>query len=161
MSEIRRDEVHNYRPGPDSEAPLDEGEKVLATYAPDPRRYWIDAGWITAIAIVLVAVILYFMGNFDQLPIAAPAIVIGMVARTAWFRSEVFARRWRLTQKRLVGPQGRAVMLLEIKTVRRLMGDVQIVTTSGAKHLIKHLADGAAVVAEIEAARAKRAKVAR
>ena len=29
-----------------------EGEKVLATYAPDPRRYWIDAGWITAIAIV-------------------------------------------------------------------------------------------------------------
>jgi len=45
--------------------------------------------------------------------------------------------------------------------VRRLMGDVQIVTKAGDKHLIKHLADGAAVMAAIEAARAKRAKVKR
>ena len=81
-----------------------------------------------------------------------------MAARAAWFRSEAFARRWQLTDRRLIGPQGRQVMLLEIKTVRRLMGDVQMVTNSGAKHLIRHLADSEPVLAAIDAARAKRAK---
>ncbi|MCB1400268.1 MAG: hypothetical protein KDJ82_10575, partial [Rhodobacteraceae bacterium] len=68
---------------------------------------------------------------------------------------------WQLTDRRLIGPQGRQVMLLEIETVRRLFGDVQIITRGGAKHLIKHLADGEAVVTRITAAKAARAQVAR
>ncbi|MCE5974685.1 hypothetical protein LZA78_14445 [Sinirhodobacter sp. WL0062] len=158
MSEIKRDEVLNYRPGPDSELPLDEGEKVTAIFLADNRRYWVDHVLLGVIGIVLVSAILLYMGKADQIAIAAVAIAIGMAARAAWFRSEAFARRWQLTDRRLIGPQGRQVMLLEIKTVRRLMGDVQIVTNAGAKHLIRHLADSEPVLAAIEAARAKRAK---
>ena len=158
MSEIKRDEVLNYRPGPESELPLDEGEKVTAIFLADNRRYWVDHVLLGVIGIVLVSAILLYMGKADQIAIAAVAIVIGMAARAAWFRSEAFARRWQLTDRRLIGPQGRQVMLLEIKTVRRLMGDVQMVTNSGAKHLIRHLADSEPVLAAIDAARAKRAK---
>jgi len=158
MSEIKRDEVLNYRPGPDSELPLDEGEKVTAIFLADNRRYWVDHVLLGVIGIVLVSAILLYMGKADQIAIAAVAIAIGMAARAAWFRSEAFARRWQLTDRRLIGPQGRQVMLLEIKTVRRLMGDVQIVTNAGAKHLIRHLADSEPVLAAIESARTKRAK---
>ena len=158
MSEIKRDEVLNYRPGPESELPLDAGEKVTAIFLADNRRYWVDHVLLGVIGIVLVSAILLYMGKADQIAIAAVAIVIGMAARAAWFRSEAFARRWQLTDRRLIGPQGRQVMLLEIKTVRRLMGDVQMVTNSGAKHLIRHLADSEPVLAAIDAARAKRAK---
>lgn len=61
-----------------------------------------------------------------------------------------------MTDRRLIDPQGRVVNLLEIKVLRRLWGDVQIVTTDGAKHLMKHLADPQAVIDTIEAARAAR-----
>lgn len=158
MSEIERDTVHNYRPGPDSEQPLDEGEVVQAEFLADRRRYWYDHAVLGGIGAVLVTVVLIWMGKTDQIGIAIAAIALGMMARAAYFRSEAFARRWRLTQKRLIGPQGRAVMLLEIKAVRRLMGDVQIVTKMGDKHLIKHLSDAEAVVNAIEAARVRRAR---
>ena len=157
MSEMKRDEVLNYRPGPDSEVPLEKGEEVQAVFEADTRRYWIDHAWMGALGAVLVAVVLLWLGKAGQIPVATVAIVLGMAARGWYFRSEAFARRWRLTQTRLIGPQGRAVMLGEIETVRRLMGDVQVVTRGGAKHLIRHLANAEPVVARIEAARAARA----
>jgi hypothetical protein len=158
MSEIGRDEVLNYRPGPDSELPLDEGELVEAVFLPDRDRYWKDHAILGLIGSALVAVALLAMGQPGQIAIATIAIVVGMGLRGLYFRSEVFARRWQLTDRRLIGPQGKQAMLLEITTVRRLMGDVQIVTKSGAKHLIRHLADSPAVVAQIEAARRARAR---
>ncbi len=161
MSEMKRDTVMDYRPGPQSELPLDEGEPVLAAFLADHRRYWTDHGAMIAVGIAALLAILPLMGKADQLPVAIAAVVIGLLLRGLYFRSEAFARRWQLTDRRLIGPQGRQVMLLEIDKVRRLLGDVQIVTNSGAKHLIKHLADGEAVVARIEAAKAARAKVAR
>ncbi|MBN2740785.1 MAG: hypothetical protein JXR35_07775 [Rhodobacteraceae bacterium] len=157
MSEIKRDEVMNYRPGPDSELPLDEGERVLATFLPDRKRYWTDHAILAVLGVVLVSAALFWLNRPAQVPIAGFAIVIGMAARGLYFRSEAFARRWQLTDRRLIGPQGRQVMLLEIATVRALMGDVQLVTKSGGKHLIRHLADAALVVAEIERTKNHRA----
>ncbi|PCD76085.1 hypothetical protein [Pseudothioclava arenosa] len=158
MSEIKRDEVLNYRPGLESELPLEEGEAVEAVFLPDRDRYWKDHAILGLIGSALVAVVLLFMEQPGQIAIATIAILVGMGLRGLYFRSEVFARRWQLTDRRLIGPQGRQAMLLEITTVRRLMGDVQIVTKSGAKHLIRHLADSAGVVAQIEAARRARAR---
>lgn len=158
MSKIERDSVHNYRPGQASELPLDPGETVAAVFEADPKRYWYDTAILAGLAIVLVGAVLAVMGRPEQIAIAALAIAVGMGLRALYFRSEAFARRWQLTDRRLIGPQGRQVMLLEIAAVRRLFGDVQIVSKMGDKHLIKHLADGAGVMAEIEAAKAKRAK---
>lgn len=161
MSEIKPDDVLRYRPGPQSELPLDDGETVEAVFTADRRRYWADHAAMAAVGVAAVVAILPWTGKADQIPVAAAAVVIGLGLRGLYFRSEVFARRWQLTDRRLIGPQGRQVMLLEIETVRRLFGDVQIITRGGAKHLIKHLADGEAVVTRITAAKAARAQVAR
>lgn len=161
MSEIERDSVHNYRPGRASELPLEPGEAVAAVFEADPRRYWYDTALLAGIGIVLVSAVLAYLGKPEQIAVAALAIAVGMALRALYFRSEVFKRRWQLTDRRLIGPQGRQVMLLELTAVRRLFGDVQLVSKMGDKHLIKHLANSAGVVAEIEAAKAKRAKVAK
>ncbi len=161
MSEIKRDAVLNYRPGAESELPLEPGEVVAQVFLADHRRYWYDHAVLGGIGAVLAAAVLLWMGKPAQIAVAVVAIVVGMGLRGLYFRSEAFARRWQLTDRRLIGPQGKQVMLLQVAQVRRLMGDVQIVATSGDKHLIRHLADAAPVVAAIEAAKAKRAKVAK
>jgi hypothetical protein len=67
--------------------------------------------------------------------------------------------RWVLTDRRVVMAGGqRSVMLLELETVRTLLGDVQLITKAGDKHLLKHLANGSDVVQEITNARDKRAR---
>lgn len=161
MSNITRDPVQDYRPGPATELPLEPGERVLAVFGANRRRYWFDHAAMAALGAVGVVAILPLFDRAGQIPIALPAVVVAVALRGAYLGSEAFARRWQLTERRLIGPQGRQVMLLEIVALRRLMGDVQIVTKSGAKHLIKHLADSAAAIASIEAARDARARVKR
>lgn len=159
MSDLPRDTVLNYRPGPQSELPVEPGEPVLAVFAADRRRYWTDAAAMAGLGIAAVVLVLPVLGKAAQIPVGILGVVAAVAARSAWLASEVFARRWQLTNRRLVGPQGRQVMLLEIARMRRLMGDVQVVTKDGQKHLIKHLADPQAAIDRIETARAERARV--
>jgi hypothetical protein len=158
MSEIKRDPVLNYRPGIESELPLQPGEKVTAVFLPDTRRYWYDHFVLGGLGAAAVSAVLLWLGRIDQVGVAVIAILIGMGLRGLYFRSEAFARRWQLTDRRLIGPQGKEVMLLQIALVRSLMGDVQIVSQSGDKHLIRHLAEAAPVVVAIESAKARRAR---
>ena len=54
MSEMNRDEVLNYRPGPDSERPLDDGETVQVTFTADRARYWKDHAAMAALGSVAI-----------------------------------------------------------------------------------------------------------
>lgn len=156
MSE--RDDVLNYRTGPDSEKPLEEGERLVATFEPDRARYWRDHAVLAAFFGAAAIVILILMGKADQIVTGVFAAFLAIGFRAVFFRSEVMARRWRLTDRRLLGPQGIALMLLEVQLVRRLMGDVQVVTKTGGKHLLRHMADPEAVVAAVKQAQAERAE---
>lgn len=158
-TKITRDEVHNYVPGVASELPLGDGEVVQQVFTSDKRRYWADHAAFGAIGIAGVILILPFFGKAGDIPAGIAAVVLALLARGAFLFSEQMARRWQLTDRRLIGPQGRQVMLLEIKTLRRLMGDVQIVSIDGSKHLIKHLADGQAAIDAIQTAKSARAAV--
>jgi len=156
MSEMKRDSVHNYVPGPQSELPLAEGEVVQAVFMADRRRYWSDHAAFAGIGIAGVIAILPFFGKAGDIPVGMLGVIAALAFRGWFLRSEVFARRWQLTDRRLIGPQGRQILLGEIKALRRLMGDVQIVANDGSKHLIKHLADGQGAIETIEAAMAAR-----
>ncbi|MCB1400147.1 MAG: hypothetical protein KDJ82_09895, partial [Rhodobacteraceae bacterium] len=101
MSEIKPDDVLRYRPGPQSELPLDDGETVEAVFTADRRRYWADHAAMAAVGVAAVVAILPWTGKADQIPVAAAAVVIGLGLRGLYFRSEVFARRWQLTDRRL------------------------------------------------------------
>jgi hypothetical protein len=75
--------------------------------------------------------------------------VLAIGARAAYLASEALGDVWRLTDRRLLGPGGRAIPLAQIKAARPVLGAVQITTTAGDRHLIKYLADPAATAERI------------
>ncbi len=143
--------------GPPPGPALEKGEKLLREIASDRGRYWRDHGVLALVGMAGLGIVLWAIGS-PYVAIGALGAPLAIGVRGAYLASEQLSARWWLTSQRLLLPDGRAVGLLEIETVRRLFGDVQIVTRSGDKHLLKHIADPAGLVAEIEAAQAKRAK---
>lgn len=132
--------------------PLLEGEQVGQSFHPDRATYYRDHAWLAAIAMVAGMGALWAMGN----PHVWTGAVGGLAAvamRAFYVASDELAARWDLTDRRLLGPQTRAVRLGEIKELRTLGSAVQVVTLSGDKHLLKYQADRDATRAAIETAR--------
>lgn len=129
--------------------PLDDGEERLASLVPDRQTYIRDHAWIAAIAMAAGMAILWWLGNGD---IWAGAVGgLAAIALRGWYMaSEELKTRWDLTDRRLLGPGGRAVGLKEIKEINTLVSAVQVVTRFGGKHLIKYQRDAKATKALIE-----------
>ncbi|WP_417727178.1 hypothetical protein [Roseovarius sp.] len=130
---------------------LAEGEQVVHRFHPDRAAYWRDHAWLAAAAMALGMGILWAIGN----PHAWTGAVGGLAAiavRGFYVASDEMKARWDLTDRRLLGPQTRAVRLSEIRTVRGLGSAVQVITATGDKHLIKYQADRAGTEARIRAA---------
>ena len=132
---------------------LQEGETVLASFRPDRATYWRDHAWLAAAAMAIGMAVLWAMGN-PHVWTGAVGGLAAVAVRAGYVASDELAARWDLTDRRLLGPQTRAVRLAEIATLRRLGSAVQVVTRAGDKHLIKYQADGAATRARIERAMA-------
>lgn len=133
--------------------PLEGGERVVAQFHPDRRTYWRDHAWLAAGAMALGMAVLWGMGN-PHVWTGAVGGLAAIAVRAFYVASDELRARWDLTDRRLLGPQTRAVRLSEIAAVRRLGSAVQVVTASGDKHLIKYQADGPAARARIERAMA-------
>lgn len=142
MSQIEPDRLLS-RP-----APLEPGEHVLAEWRADPVVYWKNHLILAAVFGLAAGAVLVWIGN--PFPWTGPvAAVLSVFARAAYLRSEALGEGWRLTERRLLGPGGRVVHLSAIKHLRPFLGDVQIVTLSGDKHLMKYPTDARAVIARI------------
>lgn len=142
-------------------AALETGEKLLGELRADKGRYWRDHALLAVLGMAGVGAVLWLIGS-DHVAIGSLGAVLALAVRGAYLYSEQMKTVWRLTDRRLILPDGkRSVMLLEIDKVRRLMGDLQIITRAGDKHLVKHLANPEAEVARITAARDRRARRAR
>jgi len=133
------------------------GEKILREIRSDKATYWRDHGVMAVLGMGVVGMVLAFIGS-DHVAIGSLGAVLALAVRGLWLYSEQMKFRWVLSNMRLVGPGGRQVYLLELEKARRLFGDIQLITKSGDKHLIKHIRQSDHLVAEIEAARDKRAK---
>ncbi len=143
---------------PDTAPNLEPGEKLLARLSADKGRYWRDHGVLALVGMAVIGVVLWLMGS-EHVAIGSLGAVLALGVRGAYLYSEQMKAAWHLTDRRIILPDGkRSVMLLEIDTVRRLMGDMQVITRSGDKHLIKHLADTESAVRQIEEAKGRRAK---
>ena len=140
---------------------LEAGEKILGELRADKGRYWRDHALLAVLGMAGAGSVLWLIGS-EHVAIGSLGAVLALAVRGAYLYSEQMKTVWRLTDRRVILPDGkRSVMLLEIDKVRRLMGDLQIITCAGDKHLIKHLANPEAEVARITAARERRAKRAR
>lgn len=130
------------------DVPLATGEALCHEFRPDAAAYWRGHGILALIGGVVAGVVLVATGNpYPWTGPVAAALAIGL--RAAYLRSEVMAQRWRVTDRRLLGPGLRDIPLGQIVTARPFLGDVQIVTRSGDKHLMKYMADAQSVIAAI------------
>lgn len=131
--------------------PLEAGERVVMRFHPDGATYWRDHAWLAAAAMGLGMAVLWIIGN----PHVWTGAVGGLAAigvRGFYIASDELEARWDLTDRRLLGPQTRALRLAEIRTVRGLGSAVQVITAAGDKHLIKYQADRAKTEARLRRA---------
>ncbi|MHC0054234.1 hypothetical protein [Actibacterium sp. D379-3] len=131
-------------------APLTEGETVVDSFSADRATYIRDHVIMGVLGALGAMIALYWMGEVWW--VGAPAAAAAISVRGFYLASDDMTAQWDLTQERLLGPQGRTVMLSQIKALRGLGSAVQIITKGGDKHLMKYLADKPATRARIEAA---------
>lgn len=129
-------------------SPLQEGETVLAEFRADRLAYW--RGHLILAVVLGTAAGLFLVWQGNPYPVAGPfGAVLAIGARAAYLASEALHETWRLTDRRLLGPGGRAIPRAQIRDARAILGSVQITTTSGDRHLIKYQADPAATASRI------------
>lgn len=144
---IQNDLAHSMTPT----ATLDPGEAVAASFTPDRATYWRDHAGMAAAAMGIGMAILWAMGNL-HIWTGAVGGLAAIAIRALYIASDELAARWDLTNRRILGPGGRAIPLSQIKALNTLGSAVQIVTHAGDKHLIKYQANGAATRTRIEQA---------
>jgi hypothetical protein len=136
-------------------APLLDGEAVVAEFRADRLAYWRGHLILAVVLGAIAGLFLIWQGN--PYPVAGPfGAAIAIAARAAFLASEALTEVWRLTDRRLLGPGGRAILLPQIKGARAFLGSVQVSTATGDKHLIKYQADPAAVAARLLSAAGRR-----
>ena len=141
-----------------SSVPLADGETRIAEFRPDRGRYWRDHGVMAVALMALAGGVLWAM-NLPYPAIGSLGAVLAVGVRSAYLASETLGLVWTLTNRRLLMPGAdRSVNLPDIRKVRPFLGDVQIITASGDKHLLKHMADAQGVISRITDARDKRAR---
>lgn len=133
--------------------PLQDGETVLAEFRADRTAYW--RGHLILAVVLGAAAGLFLMWQGNPYPVAGPfGAVLAIGVRAAYLASEALTEVWRLTDRRLLGPGGRAIQRGQIVSARAFLGAVQVTTASGDRHLIKYQADPAATAARIMGGRA-------
>ncbi|SLN31180.1 hypothetical protein ROG8370_01238 [Roseovarius gaetbuli] len=130
------------------------GERVLHSFTPDRATYWRDHAWIAAAAMALGMLALWIVGN-PHVWTGAVGGLAAVAVRAFYVASDEMQARWDLTDRRLLGPQTRAVPLAQIATLRSLGSAVQVVTKSGDKHLLKYQSERADTIARIRAVMAE------
>jgi hypothetical protein len=136
---------------------LEPGEKLVTELRSDRGRYWRDHAIMALVGMAGAGTVLWLIGS-DHAAIGALGAVLALGVRGAYLAREQLSLRWLVTDRRVILPGGGAVMLLEVETLRKLMGDLQIITRGGDKHLIKHLPDAEAARATIAEAKERRAR---
>lgn len=128
--------------------PLQVGETLLAEFPADRLAYW--RGHLILAVVLGTAAGLFLMWLGNPYPVAGPfGAVLAIAARAAYLASEALGETWRLTDRRLLDPGGRAIPRAQIKDARAALGAVQITTSTGDRHLIKYQSDPTATATRI------------
>lgn len=117
-------------------------------FRPDPAAYLRAHAKMVIGGSIAAGLLLILLGNPHPWvgPVGA-LLAIGL--RAAYLRSEAMAEVWTLTPTHLTGPGGRSIPRAQILQARPFLGAVQIVTTTGDKHLLRYLPDPAAAARAI------------
>lgn len=132
--------------------PLGDGEEVLTSFRADRATYVRTNTWMAVIAMAAGMAILWFLEN-PHVWTGAVGGLLAVAIRAFYLMSEEMSVRWDLTNQRLLGPMTRTIRLGEVKELNKLGNVVQVVTTTGDKHLVKYQADPNETIRQINAAK--------
>jgi hypothetical protein len=132
--------------------PLGDGEEVLTSFRADRATYIRTNTWMAVIAMAAGMAILWFLEN-PHVWTGAVGGLLAVAIRAFYLMSEEMSVRWDLTNERLLGPMTRTIRLGEVKELNKLGNVVQVVTTTGDKHLVKYQADPNETIRQINAAK--------
>ena len=107
---------------------------------PDRATYIRSHAWMAVLGMGGAMLILWLMGN-PYVWTGAVAGLAAIAARGWYMASEELGAVWQIKDGEITGPLERRIALSNIEQVRGLLGNVQIITKSGDKHLIKYQAD--------------------
>lgn len=125
----------------------------MTTFTADRTAYIRSHAWMAALAMAAGMLILWVMGN-PHIWTGAIGGLAAIILRGWYLASEELTVVWTLSDTALTGPAERNIPLTQIERVRTMGSYVQVVTTSGDKHLIKYQADPAATMVAVQRAKA-------
>jgi len=123
----------------------------LARFSGDKRTYIRVHVIMALVGAALISGALALAGNPDWW-VGIVGSFAGIAMRGYYIADEQLGFEWVLTETALNAPNERAIALRDIKTVRALLGSVQVITRAGDKFLIKYQAEPERVIAEINRA---------
>jgi hypothetical protein len=127
---------------------LEPGEKLIESFSGNTKTYVKELVMLAALGAVVSSGVLMAMGN----PHAWTGVVGSVAAigvRGLYVAKEQLGFTWHLTNRRLIGPDGRTVLLTSIDKVNVIFTAAQLVTLSGDKYMLKYQADAKATQAAI------------
>jgi hypothetical protein len=137
-----------------STRPPTPSERLLAEFRPDPRAYRRTQAVLALLACVAGVAVTQLLQIAVLWEVLIPlALALGVAARGLLGQAAAMAGRWRLTDRRLAGPGGVALVLVEVTDVSTSLGSVVVMTAAGERHTIRHLADAAGAAETIGKAR--------
>ncbi|MCI2399586.1 hypothetical protein [Aliiroseovarius subalbicans] len=119
---------------------LDPGETLITSFPGNMTTYVKEHVLLAALGSLLMSGTLMYMGN----PHAWTGIVgavLAIAVRGFYVAREQLGFTWHLTDRRLIGPGERTILLENIAEVRTIFSAAQVVTRSGDKYLLKYQAD--------------------
>lgn len=114
------------------------------SWRPDRAVYIRDHLFMGCLGAIGATALLYYMGDADYW-VGVPASLLAIGVRGWYVASEELGMEWALDSAAVSGSNGKRIPLGQIERVRSIGSAVQIVTKGGDKHLLKYMADTAAV----------------
>ncbi|SMR81821.1 hypothetical protein SAMN04488030_2243 [Aliiroseovarius halocynthiae] len=131
---------------------LEPGEALIESFSGNLPTYVKEHVMLAALGAVVISGGLMAMGN--PYPWTG---VVGSVAAIAvrglYVAKEQLGFTWHLTNRRLIGPDGRTILLSSVDKVNVIFTAAQVVTHSGDKYMLKYQADAKATQTSIDRAR--------
>ncbi|TQS71428.1 hypothetical protein ERN12_10365 [Rhodobacteraceae bacterium] len=139
---------------------LADDEHAISAFRPDRRRFFSVQAFWTAMQLAILLFVGQFLASGMDFVVLIGVVLAAQIFRAFLSYRRVFSTIWYLTDRRLIGPRGRSILLLEILQLSPFLGDVHITRNDGKRLRISHLADPISAIEQIEAARHARAEVA-
>ncbi|MCI2395418.1 hypothetical protein [Aliiroseovarius sediminis] len=127
-------------------------EILIQSFSGNMLTYVKEHVLLAALGSVLMSGILIYMGN----PHAWTGVVGAVAAiavRGVYVAREQVGFTWHLTDRRVIGPGERTILLNNIAKVNVIFSAAQVVTRTGEKYMLKYQADAKATQAAINRVR--------